>query len=115
MPRRFMPRRLLPVLLLTTLLGPLTAAAGAGAQELPAAADNAQGAGRAVPAATSKDGRVSVTRSDGSTGSMRQPDAKEIRKLAGYMRDGMARADRSETHRQTRKTIQYRRDNRSRR
>ncbi len=115
MPRRFMPRRLLPVLLVTTLLGPLTAAAGAGAEELPAAAGNAQGAGQAAPAATARDGRISVTRSDGSTGSMRQPDVKEIRKLVGYMRDGMARADRSETQRQTRRTIQYRRDNRSRR
>ena len=36
-----------------------------------------------------------VTRSDGTVGHMRLPDQKEVRKLVGYIRDGMNRADRS--------------------
>ena len=41
-----------------------------------------------------------VTRSDGTVGHMRPPDQKEVRKLVGYIRDGMNRADRSNRQRQ---------------
>jgi hypothetical protein len=107
-----MIRPLLPVFLSLTLLGPL--AAGAGAEELPAPASidgqipNAQAPGPASPKIN--DGKIPVTRSDGSTGRTRPPDPKEIRKLVGYMRDGMARADRAD-----RQKVTSRRVNRSRR
>jgi hypothetical protein len=110
-----MTRRMLPVLLSMTLLGVLLAATGASAHDLQPAASTDDHAA-AVPGTKSPEGRTPVTRSDGSTGFTRPPDPKDIRKLVGYMRDGMARADRSEQQKQTsRKTIQYRRDNRSRR
>jgi hypothetical protein len=108
-----MTRRMLPVLLSMTLLGVMLAATATSAHDLHAATSNDNHAA-AVPGTTSPDGRTAVTRSDGSTGFTRPPDPKDIRKLVGYMRDGMARADRSEDQKQTRK-VQYRRDKRSRR
>jgi len=117
-----MIRRLsLPLFLSVTMLGPLPAAAGA--KDLPAASLLAAGTGKeqspveppaparsdgkAAPA-KSNDGRIEVTRSDGSTGRSKVPDKKEIKKLVGYMRDGMNRADRAEKQRTTRRVIQYR-------
>jgi hypothetical protein len=104
-----MTRRLLPVLLSMTLPGLLSAVAAAAAQDHPAAgASGGQGqgqTGQAKPAspATKTDGRIALTRSDGSTVYTRPPDPKEIRKLVGYMRDGMNRADRADKQRQTRR------------
>jgi len=103
---------MLPALMSMTLLGVMLAATGTSAHDLHAATSNDNHAA-AVPGTTS-DGKTPVTRSDGSTGFTRPPDPKDIRKLVGYMRDGMARADRSEDQKQTRK-VQYRRDKRSRR
>jgi hypothetical protein len=44
-----------------------------------------------------------ITRSDGTVGRMRSPDQKEVKKLVGYIRDGMNRADRSDRQRQSNK------------
>jgi hypothetical protein len=109
-----MIRRLLPVFLSMLLLGPLLAAPGASGQDLPASAgqdsasqDSAGQDGQApaakAPAAQSNDGRIAVTRSDGSTGHTTPPDPKQIRKLVSYMRAGMNRADNADKHRQTRR------------
>jgi hypothetical protein len=105
-----MIRRSLPVFLSLLLFGPLLAASGAGAQDLPAVTDDE---GQA-PAAGNSDGRriegrIPVTRSDGSTGLAKPPDPKEIRKLVSYMRDGMNRADRADKQKSTKRVIQYRR------
>jgi hypothetical protein len=115
---------LLPLLVSTAVLGPLMAAAGAG--DLPAAslpdAGSSKDRSPADPAAPAKsngrasarepakidDGRMEVTRSDGSTVRTKLPDQKVIRKLVGSMRDGMARADRAEKQGQTKRGIQYR-------
>jgi hypothetical protein len=100
-----MTRHSLPVcLLLMLLLGTLLAPPRAGAQDLPAAT-TIEGQS---PVAKSGDGRIAVTRSDGSTGLTRPTDKKEIRKLVGYMRDGMNRADRAdrtEKHQSSKKVI----------
>ena len=119
-----MTRRMLPVLLSMTLLAAPFVAAGAGAESLPAGAAQGghavAGPDRGAAPARNDDGRVAVTRSDGWSGFTRPPDAKDIRRLVGYMRDGMAHADkadredRADDTRQTRK-IPYRRDKRSRR
>jgi hypothetical protein len=102
--------RLLPVFLSMTLLGPMLAAAPAGAEELkPGSAGPSSAQAAPAPPAKSTNGRIPVTRSDGSTGLTRPPDPKEIRKLVGYMREGMNRADRAEKQRQTRRTIQNKR------
>jgi hypothetical protein len=102
--------RLLPVFLSMTLLGPMFAAAPAGAETLkPHGTEQSPAQTAPVTPAKSTDGRIPVTRSDGSTGLTRPPDPKEIRKLVGYMRDGMNRADRAEKQRQTRRTIQNKR------
>jgi len=108
---------MLPVLLSMTLLAPPFVAGAVAAQNLPAAASPDS---RAAAPSAGDDGRVAITRSDGSTGFTRPPGAKDIRRLVNYMRDGMARADRADRDdkadsRQTRKTIPYRRDKRSRR
>ncbi len=102
--------RLLPVFLSMTLLGPMLAPTSAGAEELEPRSPG-QTPAQAAPGtpAKSTDGRIAVTRSDGSTGLTRAPDPKEIRKLVGYMRDGMNRADRAEKQRQTRRTNQNKR------
>ncbi len=106
-----MTRHLLPVFLSMTLLGLLLAAASADAEDFSIAASNDKQATVAqAPNAKSTDGMVPVTRSDGSTGHTTPPDPKEIRRLVGYMRDGMNHADRSEKQRTTRRVIQYRRN-----
>lgn len=99
-----MTQRLLPVFLSMMLLGPLLATAGA--RDLSGARSNDNPAA----SARSNDGKIAVTRSDGSTGHTTPPDPKEIRKLVGYIRDGMNRADQSEKQRQTKKVIQNRRN-----
>ncbi len=112
----------LPIFLSVTMLGPLLAAAGA--KDLPAAASllaagGGQDQGHVEPptparsneqaaSAKSNDGKVAVTRSDGSTGRSKVPDQKEIKKLVSYMRDGMNRADRAEKQRTAKRVIQYR-------
>jgi hypothetical protein len=121
-----MIRRLsLPIFLSVTMLGPVLTAAGA--KDLPAAGLLAAGSGQdhrsvepPAPArsnernneqatsAKSNDGKVAVTRSDGSTGRSKVPDQKEIKKLVSYMRDGMHRADQAERQRTTKRVIQYR-------
>jgi hypothetical protein len=114
-----MIRRSLPVFL--SLLFVLPVAAGTSAQDLRVAGSNEEQA----PAGKSNDGktpdskppegkipagRIAVSRSDGSTGHAKLPDQKEIRKLVGYMRDGMNRADKADSRdRQSKRAIQYRR------
>jgi hypothetical protein len=118
-----MTRRLPPVFLSMVLPALLLAAAGAGAQDragtqaLPAAGTSggksqtgqARQASGPAPLAQRNDGKVAVTRSDGSTGYKRPPDPKEIRKLVSWMRDGMNRADRADKQRQTRRVQNRRR------
>jgi hypothetical protein len=111
----------LPIFLSVTMLGSLPPAAGA--KDLPAASLLAAGSGEdqrpvELPAPArndgqaastkSDDGKVAVTRSDGSAGRSKVPDQKEIKKLVSYMRDGMNRADRAEKQRTTKRVIQYR-------
>lgn len=109
-----MIRCLLPAVLPTTLLGSLLLVAGAIAEELPAAGSEGRSlveqlhAPRSETPARSNDGRIAVTRSDGSTGRTKAPDPKDIRKLVSYIRDGMHRADRAEKQRTTKRVIQYR-------
>ena len=108
-----MTRHSLPVFLLMLLLGTLLAPPRAGAQDLPAAAPVEEQAPVAkveeqAPVAKGGDGRIAVTRSDGSTGLTRPTDKKEIRKLVGYIRDGMNRADRADRtdkHQSSKKVI----------
>jgi hypothetical protein len=104
-----MTRRLLPVFLSITLLGSLLATASAEDRSV-AGSNDGQVTAAQAPGAKSNDGTIAVTRSDGSTGHTTPPDPKEIRKLVGYMRDGMNHADRSEKQRTTRRVIQYRRN-----
>jgi hypothetical protein len=111
-----MTRRSLPVFPSMLLLGALLAAPRAGAQDLPVAATTdeepapvATTSAARAPVVKSGDGRIAVTRSDGSTGLTKPPDKKEISKLVGYIRDGMKRADSSDKQRQTKRVIQYRR------
>ena len=103
-----MTRRLLPVFLPMTLLGPLLAAV-AHAEDLTIAGSKDGQAVAQASAAKSNDGRVPVTRSDGSTGLATPPDKKEIRKLVSYIREGMNRADKSEGQKHVRRVIQNRR------
>jgi hypothetical protein len=105
-----MTRRLLPVFLSMTLLGPPLAAVAHAEDLTVAPGKDGQAAVAQSSGAKSNDGRIPVTRSDGSTGLTTPPDKTEIRKLVSYMREGMNRADRSEKQRQTKKVIQYRRN-----
>ena len=106
-----MTRRTLPAVLSLTLVGALLGAADAWGEDVPVSTsiENGVPAFNPPPAAKSSDGRIPVTRSDGSTGHTKPPDQKEIRKLVGYMRDGMKRADRADKQKETRRVIQYRR------
>jgi hypothetical protein len=61
------------------LLAPLFLMAGAAAQNFPITKGD--------------DDNFAITRSDGTVGHMRPPDQKEVKKLVGYIRDGMNRAD----------------------
>ncbi len=89
-----MTRHSLPVFASIVLFSLVPAATGAKAQDL--------------PANTSDGDRLSVTRSDGSVVRVKPPDQKEIRKLVGFMRDGMNRADRSEKQKQYKRAISSR-------
>jgi hypothetical protein len=80
------PRSLL-VLLSITLLGPLFLITSARNENFPI---------------TKSDDNLATTRSDGTVGYMRPPDQKEVRKLVGYIRDGMNRADGLERQKQHR-------------
>ena len=80
------PRSLL-VLLSITLLGPLFLTTGARDENFPI---------------TKSDGNFATTRSDGTVGYMRPPDQKEVKKLVGYIRDGMNHADGLERQKQHR-------------
>ena len=106
-----MTRRTLPAVLSLTLVGALLGAANAWGEDVPVGTriENGVPAVSPIPAAKDSDGRIPVTRSDGSTGRTKPPDQKEIRKLVGYMRDGINRADRADKQKETRRVIQYRR------
>ena len=80
------PRSLL-VLLSIALLGPLFLTTGARDENFPI---------------TKSDGNFATTRSDGTVGYMRPPDQKEVKKLVGYIRDGMNHADGLERQKQHR-------------
>ena len=83
-----MRRRSLLVLLSITLFGSQFATTGAREENFP------------IP----KGGEASfpTARSDGTVGHMRQPDQNEVKKLVGYIREGMNHADRSERQKQQR-------------
>lgn len=113
-----MRRLLLPLFLSMTALGALPAAAGdvpaaglpegSGDGQSPVESPATAGSSEQAASAKSNDGRVAVTRSDGSTVRIKAADQKEVRKLVGYMRAGMRRADQAERQRQTKRVIQYR-------
>jgi hypothetical protein len=78
------PRSLL-VLLSITLLGPLFLTTTARDENVPTTKGNEN---------------FATTRSDGTVGYMRPPDQKEVKKLVGYIRDGMNHADGLERQKQ---------------
>jgi hypothetical protein len=61
--------------------------------------------GEEFPAAKSDGENLRITRSDGTAGYMRPPDHKEVKKLVGYIRDGINHADRSDRPRQYKRVI----------
>ena len=75
------------ILLSIAVLGPLFATIGAREEEF--------------PVTKNVEGNFPITRSDGTVGQMRPPDQKEVKKLVGYIRDGMNRADRSDRQKQS--------------
>jgi hypothetical protein len=89
-----MTRHSLPLFVSIALLGLVPTATETRAQDFPANKNDGD--------------RLSVTRSDGSVGRVKPPDQREIRKLVGYMRDGMNRADRSEKQKQYKRAIRIR-------
>jgi hypothetical protein len=92
-PDEAMTRRSLLVLMSITLFGLLLAATGAREEEF---------------SATKSDvANLPVTRSDGTVGRIRPPDNKEVTKLVGYIRDGMAHADRSDRQKQSKGKVRY--------
>ncbi len=74
-----MTRRSLLVLLSITLLGPLFLTTGTREENFPITKNH--------------DENFAITRSDGTVGHMRPPDQREVKKLVGYIRDGMNHAD----------------------
>jgi len=68
-----------PLLILLSITLLVLATAGARAEE--------------PPITKSGEGKFPVTRSDGTVGQMKPPDQKDIKKLVGYIRDGMNRVD----------------------
>ncbi len=86
-----MERRSLPFLLSLALLGSLLATAGSREQDFPPNRSDGQ--------------NVAITRSDGTVGYMKSPDQKEVKKLVGYIRDGMNHADRLDKQRQYKRVI----------
>ncbi len=85
--------RSLVVLLALTLPGPLLATTGA------------RGEAFANPKAV--EDSFQVTRSDGTVGRMKPPDQTEVKKIVGYIRDGMNHADRSDREKQARGKYKY--------
>jgi hypothetical protein len=85
------PRSLL-VLLSITLLGPLFLITSARNENFPIA---------------KSDDNFATTRSDGTVGYMRPPDQKEVRKLVGYIRDGMNHVDSLERQKQHRGKVRF--------
>jgi hypothetical protein len=75
------------VLLSIALLGPLFLTTGASAENFPIG---------------KSDENFATIRSDGAAGYMRPPDQKEVKKLVGYIRDGMNHADSLERQKQHR-------------
>lgn len=61
--------------------------------------------GEEFPTIKSDGENLRITRSDGTVGYMRPPDRKEVKKLVGYIRDGIDRADRSDRPRQYKRVI----------
>ncbi len=88
-----MTRRSLLVLLSITLLGPIFLTTGAREENF--------------PNSKSDDEKLAITRSDGTVGYMRPPDQKEVRKLVGYIRDGMNHADNLERQKQQRGKVRF--------
>jgi hypothetical protein len=86
-----MRRRSLAFLLSVALLGSLLATTGAREEDFPLSKSGAE--------------NVPITRSDGTAGYMKSPDQKEVKKLVGYMRDGMNHADRLDKQRQYKRVI----------
>jgi hypothetical protein len=86
-----MRRDSLLFLISMALLGSLLSITGAAAEEFP----TPKGDGENLP----------ITRSDGTVGYMRPLDQKEVKKLIGYIRDGINHADRSDRPRQYKKVI----------
>jgi hypothetical protein len=60
-----------------------------------------------LPITKSDDNNLAVTRSDGSAGHMRAPDQKEVKKLVGYIRDGMNHADSLERQKQYKGKVRF--------
>jgi hypothetical protein len=85
------PRSLL-VLLSTILLGPLFLTTAARDENFPV---------------TKSDDNFATTRSDGTVGYMRPPDQKEVKKLVGYIRDGINHADGLERQKQHRGKVRF--------
>ena len=85
------PRSLL-VLLSITLLGPLFLTTGARDENFPI---------------TKSDENFATTRSDGTVGYMRPPDQKEVKKLVGYIRDGMNHANGLERQKQHKGKVRF--------
>ncbi|SRR6266566_1382350 len=78
-----MTRRSLLVLLSMPLLGAQFLTTGASAENF--------------PITRSGDDNIAITRSDGTVGRMRPPDQREVKKLVGYIRDGMNHADHADS------------------
>jgi hypothetical protein len=85
------PRSLL-LLLSIALLGQLFPTTGARAENFPV---------------SKSAGNFAATRSDGAVGYMRPPDQKEVKKLVGYIRDGMNHADSLERQKQHRGKVRF--------
>jgi hypothetical protein len=86
-----MRRRSLPFLLSIALLGSLFATTGSVGQDFPLSKSDGENG--------------PITRSDGTVGYMKSPDQKEVKKLVGYIRDGMNHADRLDKPRQYKRVI----------
>src|SRR5258708_39802554 len=56
---------------------------------------------------TKGDENFATTRSDGTVGYMRPPDQKEVKKLVGYIRDGMNHADDLERQKQHKGKVRF--------
>jgi hypothetical protein len=87
-------RRRAPFLVSIALLGSLLATTGARDEDFPLSKSDRE--------------NVAITRSDGTAGYMKLPDQKEVKKLVGYMRDGINHADRLDKQRQYKRVIRMR-------